>query len=270
VIALLRASHIQPTLAVTAITTALALSAGRGPSAGNVALAVFCGQLTVGLSNDYVDRERDAVAGRLDKPIVSGRVSAQLVLICAWIAVGLCIPLSMLSGWRAGLVHLAAVAVALIYNVWLKSTVASVLAYTVAFGALPIFVALGLEGHPMARWWTIVAAGLLGSGAHFINSLSDVGHDALTNMRGLPQRLGSRASLFVGVALMAIAAVIVAVAPLGKPSLLAVLLAISSLVSVATVVVAALSGRPKAAWTACLCSAAFAVISFVASGSSLT
>ena len=269
-IALLRASHIQPTLAVTAITTVLAISAGRGPSAVWVALAVFCGQLTVGLSNDYIDRERDAIAGRLEKPIVSGEVTERLVLVCAWIAVGLCVPLSMLSGWRAGLVHLAAVAVALIYNIWLKSTVASVLAYTVAFGALPIFVALGLEGHPMAQWWTIVAAGLLGSGAHFINSLPDVGHDAHTNMRGLPQRLGSRVSLFLGVALMAIASVIVAVAPVGKPRLLAVLLAIFSHVSVVIVVVAALSGRPRAAWSACLGCAVFAVISFVASGSSLT
>ena len=269
-IALLRASHIQPTLAVTAITTALALSAGRGSSSVFVALAVFCGQLTVGLSNDYIDRERDAVAGRLDKPIVSGEITARLVLIWVWISVGLCVPLSMLSGWRAGLVHLAAVAVALIYNVWLKSTVASVLAYTVAFGALPIFVALGLEGHPMAQWWTIVAAASLGTGAHFINSLTDVEHDALTNMRGLPQRLGSRVSLFLGVALMAIASVIVAVAPGGKPSLLAVLLTISSLVSVVIVVVAAFSGRPRVAWSACLGSAVFAVISFVASGSSLT
>ena len=73
---LLRACHLKPTLAVTAITTALAVSAGRGSGSIWVALAVLSGQFSVGWSNDYLDRDRDHLAGRVDKPIVSGGVSA--------------------------------------------------------------------------------------------------------------------------------------------------------------------------------------------------
>lgn len=51
--ALLRASHFGPTAAVTVLTALLALALGHGPSrAGLVTFAVFCGQLTIGWSND--------------------------------------------------------------------------------------------------------------------------------------------------------------------------------------------------------------------------
>ena len=79
VIPLLRSSHFQPTMAVTGFATALALSAGRGTGAILVAAAVLCGQLSVGWSNDYIDRARDRTAARMDKPIVAGSVSARLV-----------------------------------------------------------------------------------------------------------------------------------------------------------------------------------------------
>ena len=59
VIPLLRACHLQPTLAVTAITATLAASAGRGAGTLAVAVAVLAGQLSVGWSNDFVDRGRD-------------------------------------------------------------------------------------------------------------------------------------------------------------------------------------------------------------------
>jgi len=91
-IPLLRASHFQPTLAVTAITTALAVAVGRGLGSIWVALAVFAGQLSVGWSNDYLDRGRDATAGRTDKPIVSGRISARAVGVGAVAAVVVCVP----------------------------------------------------------------------------------------------------------------------------------------------------------------------------------
>src|SRR3972149_7636104 len=105
-----RACHFQPTLGVTAIATTLAVSAGRGTVSVWVALAVLSGQLSVGWSNDYLDRDRDRLAGRTDKPIVAGQVSARTVGAGAMIAALVCVPLSMMSGWRAGSGPLAAVA----------------------------------------------------------------------------------------------------------------------------------------------------------------
>jgi 4-hydroxybenzoate polyprenyltransferase len=112
ILPLIRASHLQPTLAVTAIATALAVSVGRGVGATWVLLAVLCGQLSVGWSNDYLDRERDTQSHRFDKPIVAQQVGASLVGICAIVALIVCVPLSMCSGWRAGTVHLIAVVLA--------------------------------------------------------------------------------------------------------------------------------------------------------------
>ena len=144
VVALIRASHFQPTFAVTAITTALALSVGRGAGSVWVALAVLSGQFSVGWSNDYLDRERDLRALRADKPIAARQINANLVGTCAVVALGVCVPLSMISGWRAGTIHLIAVALAWLYNIKLKSTLASVVPYLFAFGLLPAFVTLGL------------------------------------------------------------------------------------------------------------------------------
>ena len=68
-----------------------------------VALAVLAGQLSVGWSNDYLDRERDRAAGRTDKPVAAGELSPTLVRDGArWSRSALCVPLSLLSGWRAG------------------------------------------------------------------------------------------------------------------------------------------------------------------------
>jgi hypothetical protein len=120
---LLRASHFLPAMTVTVIATALAVSTGRGVGAVAVAAAVGTGQLAVGWSNDYIDRDRDRVVGRRDKPIVAGQVSADAVRAAALVAVVACVPLSFLSGWRSALLHLSAVAVALAYNARLKSTI---------------------------------------------------------------------------------------------------------------------------------------------------
>ncbi|MBU1226580.1 MAG: UbiA family prenyltransferase [Actinobacteria bacterium] len=265
-ISLLQASHFRPTLMVTAIATMLAVSAGRGPGSVWVALAVLAGQLSVGWSNDYLDRDRDRLARRADKPIVAGRVAAKTVGIGAVVAALVCVPLSMMSGWRAGLVHLAAVAVAWTYNGWLQSTVASAVPYTVAFGLLPSFVTLGLPEHPRPPAWVTIAAALMGTGAHFVNTLPDFAGDAATGVRGLTQRVGPGVSLFSAALLMAAATVVIAVMPSGEPGLLGSALVAGVSVAIVAVVVAGLTDHPRAAWTLTLCVALLNVMVIVARG----
>ena len=269
-IPLLRASHFQPTLAVTAITTALAVAVGRGLGSIWVALAVFAGQLSVGWSNDYLDRGRDATAGRTDKPIVSGRISARAVGVGAVAAVVVCVPLSFASGWRAARVHLVAVASAGVYNARLKMLALSVLAYMASFALLPAFVTLGLASHRWPPAWAMVAAALLGAGAHFINTLADIDADAATGVRGLPQRLGPERSLLMGTGLMAAATAVVVFAPAGGPDVLVSVLAVGALIAVVGVVVVARAGHDRAAWSLTLCTAGLAVAVFLANGSALT
>lgn len=234
-----------------------------------VALAIGSGQLTVGWSNDYLDRNRDRRAGRIDKPIVAGEITAGVVLRAATIAMVLCVPLSFASGASAGGVHLSAVVAALAYNAGLKSTVLSAVPYAYAFGALPAFVSLGLAGSPAPPVWVVSAGASMGVGAHFVNTLPDRVGDEQTGVRGLPQRLPATFSLVVGVAFLTAAALLVAVAPAGTPGATSVGFATAALGSSAGVVGAVLAGRHRLAWTLTIAVAALTVSGFIASGSTL-
>ncbi|HEY5231407.1 MAG TPA: UbiA family prenyltransferase, partial [Galbitalea sp.] len=86
--ALARSSHPGPSLAVTIITVGLGFSAGLdAPRLALLGVAMLAGQLSVGLSNDWIDADRDAAVGRTDKPIVLGLISRAAVrdaaLVCA-------------------------------------------------------------------------------------------------------------------------------------------------------------------------------------------
>jgi 4-hydroxybenzoate polyprenyltransferase len=258
-VAMARAAHIGPSLAVTAFTSALALRSGRRRRGASVTAAVLCGQLCVGWSNDYLDRDRDRVAGRTDKPIAVGAVAARSVGVAALVAGAVSVPLSYRSGRRAGSVHLAAIAAALAYNAGLKSTVWSVVPYAAAFGAVPAFVSLaGTDGRPPGGAETVAAA-LMGAGAHFVNTLPDRDVDAATGVQGLPQRMGRAAATVTGVALLGAAVAVVAttgdepVGPLGHA------LTTASAGSVVAVLAAAATGRQRIAWTWSLATAAATV-----------
>jgi 4-hydroxybenzoate polyprenyltransferase len=269
VIPLLRASHVQPMLAVTALVTALAVAAGRGAGSVWVALAILSGQLFVGWSNDWLDRDRDVSAGRLDKPVAAGQVAASLVGRCALAAFLACIPLSLANGWRAGLVHIGAVVSAGLYNAWLKATPLSPVPYAVSFGSLPFFVTLGLPRHPGPPGWAPLGAALLGAGAHFVNTLPDQEDDVRLGVRGLPQRLGRTPSLVAGAVLLAAAALVLAVLPPGSPGAPTVALLAAQLGAVLGVVLAARTGHPRGAWTLTLAAAALAVSLLLVQGAAL-
>ncbi|MFC4033208.1 UbiA family prenyltransferase, partial [Streptomyces polygonati] len=216
-LALLRACHPEPTVAVTALITALAAASGRSPlGCLLVASAVLTGQLSVGWCNDLVDLGRDTAAGRQDKPLVAGRTTARTVAVATGCALALCVPLSLASGFAAGAAHLIGVAAAWGYNLGVKRTAASWLPYALAFGLLPAFVALGLPGHPWPPAWSVAAGALLGTGAHFTNVLPDIDADLTSGVRGLPQRLGRRRTRALAPLPLFAASVLLVLAPPGR------------------------------------------------------
>jgi 4-hydroxybenzoate polyprenyltransferase len=262
---LVRACHPEPTAAVTLFATALAISVGR--SAGGVALvagAVVTGQLSVGWSNDAIDRHRDALGGRTEKPVAAGDIARRTVALAAAGALVACVPLSFASGWRAGWVHLGAVASAWAYNLGLKATPLSVVPYAVSFALLPTFVVLGQADHPLPPWWLPLAGALLGCGAHFANTLPDLEADAQTGVRGLPQRLGAVGSRWSAVLLLVAGSVVALLGPAG-PSIWRV--AVLALVAALTAI--GLRLGDKHAFRAALAIAAIDVALVVASGTQL-
>lgn len=190
----------------------MSLAAGVGGRSVLLAIAVLCGQLSVGWSNDAIDAPLDLAAARRDKPIALGAVSRRLVGRCAAAALVADIPLSLAVGVRPGLMHLTAVALAWSYNLGLKRTVLSPLPYAAAFGLVPVVVAATKPGAPAPRAALIVAGVACGVAAHFANTVGDTAEDAMTGVRGLPQRLGPAASTIVAGGFIAAAAIAVLVA----------------------------------------------------------
>ncbi|MGW6566288.1 UbiA family prenyltransferase [Streptomyces sp. NPDC054975] len=215
--ALLRSCHPEPTLAVTVFVTALAAVSGRG-AGGAVAVgaAVLAGQLSVGWCNDAVDADRDAVSGRRDKPLAAGALRPRTAALAAGAALLVCVPLSLLGGVAAALVHLAGVVVGgWAYNLVLKGTVFSPVPYAVGFASLPAFVTLGAPTHAWPAWWAVTTSALLGVGAHWVNALPDIADDLATGVRGLPQRLGPVACRWIALITMVAAVAVVTLGPPG-------------------------------------------------------
>src|SRR5580704_17737402 len=93
-IALIRASHPEPTVMVTALAMALAIGTGRA-AIGVLAVgaAVLAGQLSVGWHNDWLDAARDVAAGRPDKPVAAGAIARRTVGRAALTALIAAVPL---------------------------------------------------------------------------------------------------------------------------------------------------------------------------------
>lgn len=247
------------------MSTAMAVAAAVGGRSALLAVAVLCGQVSVGWSNDAIDAPRDRAARRRDKPIVTGQIRRPTVAWCALTALAIDVPLSLSLGRRAGVAHLAAVVLAWSYNLGLKRTVFSVVPYALAFALLPVVVAAMLPGAPLPRTSLIIAGAGCGIAAHFANTVGDAADDAMTGVRGLPQRLGPAASTVIAGAFIVIAIINVLIAAGATP--LTVSAAVIDVVIAASLPLAV--RRPdsrRLAFRLVIVAVAVLVVAFVVSG----
>jgi 4-hydroxybenzoate polyprenyltransferase len=208
--ALALSCHPIPSVAVGALGAGLAaladLPVGRGIL---VTAAIFTGQLSIGWSNDYLDAERDRAARRTDKPVAAGAVAPRVAGAAAMVAFILTLPLSAALGWRGGAAALVIVLCGWLYNLGLKATAMSWLPYAIAFGMLPAVATLSASPSRWPAPWALGAGALLGVAAHLANVLPDLREDVPAGVRGLPHRLGTRATALTAAAiLLAVSAMI--------------------------------------------------------------
>ena len=214
VVALARSTHPGPAVAVTIVTVVLSLGAALEPwRIVALGLAMLAGQASVGLSNDWIDADRDRAVGRTDKPVALGLVAKSTARAAAFGTATVAIALTVPLGWAATLAHVVFIASAWSYNVGLKRTALSVAPYIVSFGSLPLLVTLASAQPRLAAAWALGAGALLGVSAHFANVLPDLDDDAATGVRGLPHRLGLRASGVVVATALAVASALVVFGP---------------------------------------------------------
>jgi 4-hydroxybenzoate polyprenyltransferase len=206
--------HPLPSLAVTALVAGMAARADTTWLTATLATtAILAGQLSIGWSNDARDAERDRAVQRSDKPAAAGQISARAVGVAALTAVAAGVALAAPLGWRSLLLVLLGIACGWAYNFGVKATPLSWLPYAVAFATLPAVVTFASTD---ARWpptWALVAGGLFGVAAHVANALPDLLEDQATGVRGLPHRLGTRASALLGPALLAAASFVIVLVP---------------------------------------------------------
>jgi 4-hydroxybenzoate polyprenyltransferase len=261
---LVTACHPEPTVAVTTLTTVLFASAGNSALTCLIgALAIGTGQLSIGWSNDLIDRDRDVAAHRSDKPLVTSRLTAGDLRTACTMAVLLTAPLSLALGWLPGLLHLSAVAAGWLYNYRLKSSLLSVLPYLYAFGSLPVIATTALDESRLPPAPIVLAAALIGAAAHYANVLPDIADDLAAGVRGLPQLAGVRgATTVAGIASLLATVLVLLTRPGWLPGL--------GLVAVAAVLAlaarAAARDRPAVVFGAIIGCAAINVALIVATG----
>jgi 4-hydroxybenzoate polyprenyltransferase len=199
---LLKASHFGPTLLVTAISFGFATYYWWEGPAYVIAFGVFTGQLVVGWSNDLYDFEDDLKHNRQNKPLVSGVITREFLQRC----LRLMVPFSFIAnlggplGLNGGLVYMLGVAFGVAYNFYFKFSFLSPLPFAIAFAALPSCIAISKDITPPTWMWT--GGALFGMAAHFINVIKDMKADQISEIKGLPQLLGTRKSIIVATLLI--------------------------------------------------------------------
>nr|WP_205835280.1 UbiA family prenyltransferase [Microbacterium sp. CFH 90308] len=268
-------SHPGPTLVVTAL--ALALGIAIGLEAWRLALltmAVFAGQLSIGISNDALDAARDRAVGRTDKPLARGDVS----LPAAWVAASVCLTLALVLsaplGWRMLAAHALTLGSAWAYNAGLKSTALSIAPFLVSFGVFPSLATLSAPEPAFAAGWAWIAGAALGGAVHLTNVLPDLDDDERTGVRGLPHRLGARASAVIAALGVIAGAVAVLLGSAGGalvavPSIAWAFFAGVALVAVVTVVRAMVRPPSRALFRLVMLAALLLAAQLVASGGAL-
>jgi 4-hydroxybenzoate polyprenyltransferase len=201
---LLKASHFGPTLLVTAISFGFATYYWWEGPAYVIAFGVFTGQLVVGWSNDLYDFEDDLKHKRQSKPLVNGVITK--AYLQKWLI--FMVPFSFVAnllgplGIKGGLTYMLGVGFGVAYNFYFKFSILSPLPFALAFAALPSCIAISKDITPPTWMWA--GGALFGMAAHFINVIKDMKADQISQIKGLPQRLGTKKSILAAALLIAL------------------------------------------------------------------
>jgi 4-hydroxybenzoate polyprenyltransferase len=187
-----------PSVTVIAASAGLMFVAHRGSPPFGLTLramvVVAASQVAVGALNDFVDRYDDART-QPEKPLPSGQVLPPVALVLASVGIVVC----CLFALTFGLTSLGIVALGLSsglgYDLWLKRTPFSPMAYIVSFLSLITWIWLiaGTVTWTLAFMYPLGACLLLA--AHLANALPDAHTDAALGQRGLVVVLGVRRGL---------------------------------------------------------------------------
>lgn len=192
--------HPLPSLMTVAVAGAFVVLAAKGlPPLGRFVqlLAVETAmQFSISAFNDYFDRHVDA--GRADKPVASGEISARVAWVTGLLlGVGAILLALPLGGWVA-LLTCVGLGGGLLYDAGLKYTAFSWLPFSIAFPTLPLWAWAGASpdgAFPPQLFWVVPVGAVLVLGIHLADTIPDLAADTEAGVRGLAHRLGLTRSL---------------------------------------------------------------------------
>jgi 4-hydroxybenzoate polyprenyltransferase len=210
------AAHFGPTMLITTISFLLAARLWWEGPAYLIAFTVFLGQLLIGWSNDIYDYQDDLKHNRVNKPLVSGQLQIEDLKKATFILLPFAVIANLLGplGLKGGAVYLLGVGCGIAYNFYFKFRITSPLVYFIALAALPASIFYAVDRNPPL--WVLATSSLLGVAFHFANVLKDLSADRDSNIGGLPQRLGRRASLVIIAILLIIVITILLNSPISS------------------------------------------------------
>ena len=208
------AAHFGPTMLISTISFLLAVQLWWEGPAYVIAFTVFLGQLLIGWSNDIYDYQDDLKHNRVNKPLVSGQLQIEDLKKATFILLPFAVIANLLGplGLKGGAVYLLGVGCGIAYNFYFKFRITSPLVYFIALAALPASIFYAVDRNPPL--WVLASSSLLGVAFHFANVLKDLSADRDSNIGGLPQRLGRRASLVIIAILLTIVITILLNSPI--------------------------------------------------------
>ncbi|MGE5594654.1 MAG: UbiA family prenyltransferase [Hyphomicrobiales bacterium] len=202
-LAAVRLVHPFPSLLVTALTLALVPLADRGAPGSlyaELGLGMLCYQFAIGVTNDIADAELDA-ATKPWKAIPAGAISSRAATMLAALLAGAGLVVTLPLDFGPWLIGLAGLSLGLLYDVALKRSSLSFVPWALAFPLIPVWVFSAAGAWEPLLWWTFPLGFVLGIAVQLANQSPDAREDREGGVRGVAQRLGSRRSARLSLAL---------------------------------------------------------------------
>ena len=158
------------------------------------------GQIAIGASNEWIDREADAL-DKPQRPIPAGRISSLAALLLAGTGLLLMFACGVALGMWGLLLLVTGTGCGLLYNVWLKRTPWSWLPYLVALPLLPTWVWLVMDGFQPQLLWLYPLGAAFVVAIHLSQILPDIHADGSRGEHGIGVVVGrQRAGRLIWVA----------------------------------------------------------------------
>ncbi len=209
----IRLFHPIPSLVTTLVAMGFGLLFRMSPMTPRLwilGLAMLMAQFSISAANEWADRQRDHVAGRL-RPVSLGmigpRAALAIAVACGLIAVALALALSLPAAALAAL----GIGIGWVYDLAAKPTPFSVLPFALAFPLVPVWAGVVAGYFPRSVLIVFLAGAPLAAAIHLADAIPDAESDAAAGTRTLAVAVGIDRARVIAASALALGGLLFAV-----------------------------------------------------------